>query len=208
MINKKIIVIIIFIFNYGFSNDFKSIKNSFLIENFKVKGDSLNLKHNIFFNLNCRENIIVNDIESSTSFLYWVSNSILLKNNYKVLPNYKITTKAGKVIILKPNVTLLKGCNFLARIESCENNCNFEFPKGISPNNDGKNETLDLTNLCKILKLKIYNRYGTLVFEQDNYTNQWHGQDYNNNELPDATYYYYVKLENSDEKTGWIFINK
>jgi gliding motility-associated-like protein len=81
------------------------------------------------------------------------------------------------------------------------------FPSGISPNHDGLNEVFDLTGY-DVVKLEIFSRYGRLVFEQDNYTNQWHGQDYNGRELPDATYYYYIRLSTGEEKTGWVYVTK
>ncbi|MBC7606665.1 MAG: gliding motility-associated C-terminal domain-containing protein, partial [Burkholderiales bacterium] len=83
--------------------------------------------------------------------------------------------------------------------------CNF--PAGISPNGDGDNDILDLTGF-EVLKFKVFSRYGRVVFEQDNYTNQWHGQDFKNRELPDATYYYFARLKSGAEKTGWIYVNK
>lgn len=80
-------------------------------------------------------------------------------------------------------------------------------PLGISPNNDGKNDIFDLSGF-DVLKFKIYNRYGRMVFEQNNYTNQWYGQDFNGNILPDATYYYYIRLGTGEEKTGWVYVTK
>jgi gliding motility-associated-like protein len=82
-----------------------------------------------------------------------------------------------------------------------------EVPSGLSPNGDGQNEILDLSGLGEIEKFKIYNRYGILVFEQEGYTNQWHGQDYKGTILPGGTYYYYIKIKNTDEaRTGWIYL--
>ena len=80
-------------------------------------------------------------------------------------------------------------------------------PPGISPNNDGKNDVFDLTGF-DVLQLKIFNRHGRLVFEQSNYLDQWHGQDFNGKILPDATYYYYIKFAADSEKTGWVYVTK
>ncbi len=66
----------------------------------------------------------------------------------------------------------------------------------------GKNDEFDLTRLSKIEKIKIFNRYGTAVFEQENYTNQWQGQDYNGNILPDSTYYYQIIFHFKEAKVG------
>jgi gliding motility-associated-like protein len=80
-------------------------------------------------------------------------------------------------------------------------------PKGISPNSDGMNDTFDLS-VFNVKRLEVFNRYGQEVYSHDNYTNQWHGQAGNGNELPTGTYYYSVQLNNSDSKTGWVYINR
>lgn len=81
-------------------------------------------------------------------------------------------------------------------------------PLGISPGTDGNNDEFDLSGFGDILKFKIFNRYGMVVFEQNGYTNQWHGQDYKGRELPDATYYYYIKFKTNEEKTGWVYVTR
>ena len=56
--------------------------------------------------------------------------------------------------------------------------------------------------------LKIFNRYGMVVFEKAHYLNEWHGQDYNNRMLPSATYYYQVVLTNGKIETGWVYLQR
>ncbi|RZJ68842.1 MAG: gliding motility-associated C-terminal domain-containing protein, partial [Flavobacterium sp.] len=65
--------------------------------------------------------------------------------------------------------------------------------KGISPNGDGWNDYFDLEGQ-NVSKLEIFNRYGTMVYKQSNYTTQWHGQSDGGDELPDGTYYYVIEL--------------
>src|SRR5690554_7063408 len=78
-------------------------------------------------------------------------------------------------------------------------------PKGISPNSDGMNDGLDLTNFY-LLDLKIYNRYGNLVYEHgDGYTNQWKGQDKNDNILPAGTYFIVFRTE-FDNYSGYVYV--
>lgn len=79
-------------------------------------------------------------------------------------------------------------------------------PQGVSPNSDGLNDAFDLSGYTNITKVKIYNRYGMVVFEQDNYVNQWMGQDKRGNLLPSATYYYLVNFENREPRTGWVYL--
>ncbi len=89
--------------------------------------------------------------------------------------------------------------------------------QGISPNGTpGFNDNLNLEVLndrIGISKIQLFNRFGTLVYEQDNYINEWFGQDSNGNELPTGTYYYVLDLLGVDDvygqqPTGWIYLNR
>lgn len=113
-----------------------------------------------------------------------------------------VTRKKGIYIV---TVTAPEGCSVVAETHVLNPICTV--PAGISPNDDGLNENLDLTGF-DVIRFKIFNRYGRMVFEQDNYTNQWHGQDFNGNALADATYYYYIRFGNGEEKTGWVYVTK
>jgi gliding motility-associated-like protein len=157
---------------------------------------------------NCVENINLNNLESNLSYLYWASNSISVGTNYSINPGSDIKMKAGETIVLKPSTAVLTGSRYLARIEDCQKACSYEIPKGLSPNGDGINDSFDLSGACDILNVKIFNRYGMQIFEKENYTNEWHGQDFNNSELPAATYYYAAKLTNGNVKTGWVYLNR
>lgn len=79
-------------------------------------------------------------------------------------------------------------------------------PAGISLNEDGLNDTFDLSGLGRIKNVKIFSRYGRVVFEQGEYVDQWHGQDLNGSPLPSATYYYYLQTAAGEEKTGWVYL--
>jgi gliding motility-associated-like protein len=61
------------------------------------------------------------------------------------------------------------------------------FPNIITPNGDGANDVLVIPNADKYPGnvLKVYNRWGKVVFEQTNYDNTWDGAT-----LSDGTYFY------------------
>ena len=81
-------------------------------------------------------------------------------------------------------------------------------PQGISPNNDGVNDTFDLTGL-DVESIEIFNRYGTQVYTKSNgYVNEWFGQDMSGNKLPTGTYYYIIRYQNGKEKASWVYINR
>jgi gliding motility-associated-like protein len=79
--------------------------------------------------------------------------------------------------------------------------------KGISVNNDGLNDTFDLTGY-DVKNLSIFNRLGVKIYSRNNYIDEWGGQSDNGDELPDGTYYYVIGRNNGETKTGWIYINR
>ncbi len=78
-------------------------------------------------------------------------------------------------------------------------------PKGVSPNNDGINDVLDLSYI-DITELKIFNRNGTMVYNHgEGYTNQWHGQNKNGKQLPTGTYFYVIKTK-FDTYSSYVYL--
>jgi len=140
-----------------------------------------------------------NSFDSNAASYYWEGPE-----------NYTSTNSSLILNNLNPgiySVTVLDhGCSSTKSITIRNTRC--AIPNGISPNGDQKNETFDLAGFGSEIKFEIFNRYGTMVFKQDNYTNQWHGQDFNDHELPDATYYYYIKFKGGEEKTGWVYVTR
>lgn len=120
---------------------------------------------------------------------------------------------SGNPIIItgKPNglysvtLTTPEGCSKTESIEIAGTLC--EVPKGVSPNNDGNNDSFDLTGLG-IDELKIFNRYGMVVYEQVNYVDQWNGQDFKGRELPSSTYYYLLSMPTGEIKSGWVYLQR
>lgn len=83
-----------------------------------------------------------------------------------------------------------------------------DIPRGISPNNDGSNDSFDLTGL-DVRNIVIFNRYGTEVYAYSgNYTTQWGGQSNKGEKLPDGTYFYTITKADGSTATGWVYINK
>ena len=90
--------------------------------------------------------------------------------------------------------------------------------QGISPDaTPGFHDYLDLEFLSDrtggITNLQIFNRYGTIVFNKNNYINEWKGQDKNGNKLPTGTYYYVIEFASTDDvygpqTSGWIYLNR
>ena len=52
-------------------------------------------------------------------------------------------------------------------------------------------------------KLEVFNRWGTSVYESDNYRNDWKGGD-----LSDGVYFYVLKIPERDALKGTVTIKK
>ena len=87
----------------------------------------------------------------------------------------------------------------------------------ISPNGDGVNETFVIQGLQNYPNnvLRIYNRWGNIVFEEANYQNNFDGTSNGRatvergEKLPVGTYYYLLDLnDGSSGRAGWLYINR
>ncbi|MFT3912416.1 MAG: gliding motility-associated C-terminal domain-containing protein [Ferruginibacter sp.] len=70
-----------------------------------------------------------------------------------------------------------------------------------TPNGDGINDLwkVGLEGCYVNAAVHVYNRYGTAVFENDNYKNDWEGR-YKGKLLPDGTYYFVIDFTYSNKK--------
>jgi gliding motility-associated-like protein len=67
---------------------------------------------------------------------------------------------------------------------------------GFTPNADGVNDLWVIPCLGLLPgDVEVYNRWGQLVYRKENYDNSWNGTHFQTNQdLPDATYYYVIKV--------------
>jgi gliding motility-associated-like protein len=78
-------------------------------------------------------------------------------------------------------------------------------PEGFSPNGDGTYDLFQILNLNGLnADVKIFNRWGDLVFSDPNYQNNWDGKSNNGlvvygEELPAGTYFYIIQIEGEAE---------
>jgi gliding motility-associated-like protein len=86
-----------------------------------------------------------------------------------------------------------------------------EIPKGFSPNGDGVNDEFIIAGLHKYPNnsIQIYNRYGNMVYESNNYQNYWDGvSSGKTRKLPAAPYFYVLSINGGTQIVkGWLYIN-
>ncbi|RAW02394.1 tandem-95 repeat protein, partial [Pseudochryseolinea flava] len=77
-------------------------------------------------------------------------------------------------------------------------------PEGFSPNGDNNNDTFVIGYRgAEAIQLEVFNRWGNLVYKNNNYQNDWRGTAMYGivlgGELPDGTYFYKVKVGNFNQ---------
>lgn len=110
--------------------------------------------------------------------------------------------------ILNPVATPLVTTTYTLRItnaQGCSNSASVTIlvipycvkpMNAFTPNNDGFYDTWYITNgnCLKKAKVQVFNRYGSKVYESEDYKNDWNGT-YKGKVLPDGTYYYVIHYE-------------
>ncbi|KAB1070327.1 gliding motility-associated C-terminal domain-containing protein [Tamlana haliotis] len=167
--------------------------------------------------------------ESSATLTENIFNPTIIKMNEEFRPGigdilYRFrytTTDSGCISVNEIVMNLHANCVVLPCGED-----QIKISTAVTPNGDGHNDTFDIKgiDLCGfVAEVKIYNRWGALVYESNNYTlgsidtsgvqGDWDGSSPNgslgsNGRLPEGTYYYIINLQNSgiSPLTGPVYI--
>ena len=83
-------------------------------------------------------------------------------------------------------------------------------PQAFTPNGNGINDVFVISGIegYQVRELLVYDRYGGLVYEANEYNNDWNGTNMSGDRLPDATYYYILKITGGKTKAGFVYINR
>jgi gliding motility-associated-like protein len=114
-----------------------------------------------------------------------------LKNPFSLSP--EASPRENTTYTLKINYGL--NCSKTIPIEVIVLNT-IEIPKSFSPNGDGINDTWSIGNILNYpgSKITIYNRYGTLIYQNAGNLAEWDGT-YKGQLVPVGVYYYVIKLK-------------
>jgi len=155
-------------------------------------------------------NIGTNSIEYYTLF----EDAVNQENEILDTTNYQNTVDPEIIYIRVDNID----CYQITSFNLVTINCPPWIPSGFSPNFDGINEGFNIVGLLTIFEkfeLKIFNRYGTLIYQGGDELGFWDGKSnkgINNvgSLLPVGTYYYVLHLNDSNYQkplTGWVYMN-
>lgn len=85
----------------------------------------------------------------------------------------------------------------LSNIAEVIPNMTFYIPDAFTPNGDGINDTFGIAGQAiKSFNMRIYNRWGELMFESDNAAQQWDG-NYKGQRVPQGVYVYQLSAQAS-----------
>lgn len=75
-------------------------------------------------------------------------------------------------------------------------------PEAFTPNDDGINDLFQpvFTFIPKDYELRIYNRWGNVIFETGDYTKAWNGKEPNGNPAPAGAYIYYLRIKSPNDQ--------
>ncbi len=84
-------------------------------------------------------------------------------------------------------------------------------PDAFTPNGNNYNDTWVIPGLegYNTKEMAVYSRYGTLVYYNTQYNNDWDGTLLNTGtQVPDGTYYYILNLDGGKQLNGYVYINR
>jgi gliding motility-associated-like protein len=82
-----------------------------------------------------------------------------------------------------------------------EDGLTIEIPNVFTPNNDGANDVFTVKSTgVKEISLQIFNRWGEKLYAFSGSKASWDGQTTNGANVPEGTYFYFVKVTGFDNK--------
>ncbi len=112
-------------------------------------------------------------------------------------------TTQNLIINLPPGDTLIyvRDSNMCVQEFVFNVGVNLFIPNIFTPNDDGDNDTFEICGLTEDAELRVYNRWGSLVYYHEKYDNSWSGT-----KLSDGTYFFEIKTVSGESYNGWVEI--
>ena len=129
-------------------------------------------------------------------------------------PSTSILLLSSTTVIL--NIVDTNGCTSSDSMFVTVRCDSLNIPTGFSPNGDGVNDYFFIENIERYPNavLKVFNRWGNLVYEKKNYDNSWNGDSNSKiitigEVLTNGTYFYVLDLANDEDPTqGYIILRR
>lgn len=110
-----------------------------------------------------------------------------------------VSNTFGTDSIYKPSYITVDSCN--STITPITIEPLVVIPNVFSPNTDGQNDLFKVTGIgINTVVMKIYNRWGQIVFETSQQNEGWDGRTNSGVKVPEGTYFYIIDVETTDKK--------
>jgi gliding motility-associated-like protein len=157
----------------------------------------------------CPGDIVTLHIEPVSNAVYNWSGP---QNFYSVEPNVYFPVQIGQMGTYSATISV-SGCVsspsvIPVSITNIYNYEDFDFPNVITPNGDQYNDALDIEAMfksCQEYQLKVFNRWGNLVYTGKRFDLPFDGKDINGADLQDGVYFYLLNFDEK-EKSGFIHL--
>ncbi|CAM4115434.1 gliding motility-associated C-terminal domain-containing protein [Flavobacterium antarcticum] len=165
------------------------------------------------FDFSGYENLAKINPEDEVLFYESETDAALEQNPITNFSQYEINEKMKEIFVRVNN----ERCYQIYSFFLVTKNCPPTIYNLVTANNDGANDTFYIEGLREIFvnfKLEIYNRWGNLIWEGDNQTEDWNGfatkgPRIMGDKVTPGTYYYILNLNDSDYSkplTGFIHL--
>jgi gliding motility-associated-like protein len=100
-------------------------------------------------------------------------------------------------------ITVTDACNQVEQILAFVIPCGTNIPNIFTPNGDDNNQYFEIVGVERFpgSSLTVWNRWGTIVYESENYKNRWNGD-----ELPEGTYFFVFERSDGESSSGSVMI--
>jgi gliding motility-associated-like protein len=178
------------------------------------------VNHNINFNLidndlDIEDEVFVTLMQHPQNGNATISESGLL--NYDPQFDFTGTDSISYEVCSEENINNCSQAWTIIYIGESETETDKEFriPEGFSPDGDGVNDYFEIRgmNQYERVTIRIFNRWGNLIYKSDDYQNNWDGTSRktlgSSGSLPTGTYFYVIKIVDNDKQyKGNVFLKK
>jgi len=81
---------------------------------------------------------------------------------------------------------------------------------GFSPNGDGINDVFVIRGIenARGNRLVVFNNWGDVIYQANDYQNDWEGKTNNGADLPSDTYYFILTIPEVGEYSGYLILKR
>lgn len=195
-----------------------TVVDSFMVNVFASASVSMELQPNA--DICVGNNVGVNILNPVPGAIYtWEFNGTVVGTGTQLTLSEIQITQNGTYSVTSD---LPGGCISYGSINVEADFCDLIIPEAVTPNADGNNDTWYIENLenYQNTTVQIVNRWGAIVFESEDYKNDWNGISQNKmnigeDELPEGTFYYVLVIGGDSSSkfyhkvyTGYIYLKR